>query len=168
MTSSSFLDRLAGLFGGTAPVPAPGADPAPAAPSSSPATPPVGFDFDDERIPDASRDKVLIVRQLVEDVGKRAASGDIANATLLEIQRMHDVHLPQLLKSYIDIPAAHRSEIFRKTGKSASFVLNDGLDKMIERLRSLSRSLAQGDIDAFTDNLRFIEGRYGNDKSPFD
>jgi hypothetical protein len=169
MTTSSFFDRLAGLFSGGAPtapkrpMPAGGLSTA----SSAPARP-VGFDFQDERIPDASRDRVLIVRGLIDDVGRRAASGELANDALLEIQRMHDEHLPRLLQSYIDIPPAHRAEIFRATGKSASFVLNDGLDKMAQRLRTLSRTLAQGDLDNFTRNLRFIETRYGDELSSFD
>ena len=80
---------------------------------------------------------------------------------LIEIHQISDVHLPTLIKSYIDIPAAHRAEVFRKTGRSASFLLNDGLDKMADRLRSMSLSMAQGNIDAFASTMRFIDMRYG-------
>jgi hypothetical protein len=75
---------------------------------------------------------------------------------------MRELHLPQLIASYADIPAAHRAEIFRATGRSASYNLNEGLDRMITRAEALSRSLAQEDINSFADNLRFIERRYGN------
>ena len=75
---------------------------------------------------------------------------------------MRDLHLPQLIASYADIPPAHRAEIFRATGRSASYNLNEGLDRMISRAEALSRSLAQEDINSFADNLRFIERRYGN------
>ena len=39
--------------------------------------------------------------------------------------------------------------LFRTTGRSASFLLNDGLEKLAIRLRTMSRSQAQGNIDAF-------------------
>jgi hypothetical protein len=34
---------------------------------------------------------------------------------------------------------------------------------MVARLETLSRSLAQEDLDSFADNLRFIDHRYGSD-----
>ena len=33
--------------------------------------------------------------------------------------------------------------------------------RIIERLETLSRALAQDNLDSFSDNLRFIETRYG-------
>ncbi len=80
---------------------------------------------------------------------------------------MRDVHLPKLIQSYIDIPVNHRGEIFRKTGKSASFLLGASLDRMQERVDEILRSLAQHDIDAFTNNTKFISERYSDDDNPF-
>ena len=73
---------------------------------------------------------------------------------------MRDQHLPKLVLSYINIPPAHRGEIFRKTGKSASFILNEGLDKMQGSIDEIMRNLAQHDLDTFGTNIRFIEQRY--------
>jgi hypothetical protein len=122
------------------------------------------FDYADTRIPDASRNQIAKVLALIAEI-EAAASGEADwNPLLIEIRQLSEVHLPALIKSYIDIPAAHRAEIFRKTGRSASFLLNDGLDKMNDRLRAMSLSLAQGNIDAFTRNMRFIDMRYGENE----
>ena len=161
MAQPSFLDRLLGLFRGSAPVPPP-------APPSAPAKAKIAFDYSDPRIPDNARPKIETVQGLIADIEARAAVESEWSPVLLELRQMGDVHLPTLLQSYIDIPPAHRAEIFRKTGHSASFALNDGLDRMADRLREMSSSLAQGNLDAFTANMRFIESRYGAGYAPFD
>jgi hypothetical protein len=47
-------------------------------------------------------------------------------------------------------------------------MLHEGLKKMADRLSAMSMSMAQGNIDTFTSNLRFIEARYGEGFSPLD
>ena len=98
---------------------------------------------------------------LVGEIENRAVRDPLLASALTEVRQMHDVHLPQLVTSYADIPPAHRADIFRRTGRSASYVLNKGVEKMIARAEALSRSLAQENIDSFADNLKFIETRYG-------
>jgi hypothetical protein len=99
---------------------------------------------------------------LIADIQARGERDPLLASSLTEVRQMRDLHLPQLIASYADIPPAHRAEIFRATGRSASYNLNEGLDRMISRAEALSRSLAQEDINSFADNLRFIERRYGN------
>lgn len=155
---SSFLERLGKLFG-DAPRPAgTSSPPAPADPAPAP-----GLAADDPRLPDASRPRVARLLALIADLEARSARDPLMASALTEVRQMRDIHLVKLVTSYADIPPAHRAEIFRKTGKSASYVLNEGLDKMIDRLAAMSRDLAQDDIDSFADNLRFIETRYGKD-----
>jgi hypothetical protein len=84
-------------------------------------------------------------------------------SALTEVRQMRDSHLPRLIESYAEIPPAHRAEIFRQTGRSASYNLNQGFERMIARVEALSRTLAQEDLDSFADNLKFIETRYGSD-----
>jgi hypothetical protein len=76
---------------------------------------------------------------------------------LAEVRQMRDTHLPRLIASYAEIPPAHRAEIFRTTGRSASYNPTEAPDRMVTRAETLSRSMAQDDIDSFADNLRFIE-----------
>ena len=150
-----FLDWLAKTFGdGAAPAAAP-----PVVPTAPAAT---GIGADDPRLPDASRPRVAQLVKLLSEIELRAARDPLLASALTEARQMRDSHLTQLVASYADIPPAHRAEIFRQTGKSASYTLNEGLDRMIARAETVSRSMAQENLDSFADNLRFIETRYGN------
>jgi hypothetical protein len=151
---AGFLDRLAGWLGSPA-----RPDPAPA--SSLPPAPPVSAE--DSRLPDASRPLVARLLALIADIEARTHDDALMVSALTEVRQMRDSHLPRLIESYAEIPASHRAEIFRQTGRSASYNLNQGFEKMIARLETLSRNLAQEDLDSFADNLRFIENRYGKD-----
>lgn len=123
-----------------------------------------GLRSDDPRLPDAARPRVARLIALADDVEERARGDALLAAALVEVRQMRHQHLPRLVASYAEIPAAHRAEVFRRTGRSASYDLNSALDRMIARMEGISRSLAQGDIDSFSDNLRFIEDRYGDEE----
>ena len=137
---------------------------APAAPVSAPATdvptPAVAFDFDDERIPDAARDRLGVIAALLDDLMQAAARSPAAAAGLAEATRIRDVYLPELMHSYFAIPAKHRAEIFRETGRSASFLLGERLDKLAARLRETSRVIAQSPLDDFNQKLGFLDSRF--------
>lgn len=162
MARQRFFSRL---FGGSNPPPQADSAPQPAPPVAAPPPPPVPpVDFSDERIPDTSRGRIEKLLAIIASTEAAATNEPAWCPILVELQQLREKHLPILLRSYIEIPAAHRAEVFRKTGRSASFALNEALDKMIERLNTLSQKLAQGNIDAFTSNLRFIDMRYGEDR----
>jgi hypothetical protein len=156
--ASSFWDRLMKALG---PPPAESADPVPeAAPAPSPS-----IDPRDERIPDVTRPKLFQILGMIDETETLAQRHAKFAQYVAEVRQMRDQHLPKLITSYIDIPAQHRAEIFRRTGKSASFVLNEALDRIIKRLDEMGQSIASDDIDTFTQNLGFIEYRYGD--NPF-
>lgn len=155
------MDRLANWLGGGDPPPAP--EPIPGVPPAPPSAP---IAADDPRVPDASRPRVAQLLALAADVEARSRENSALVAARTEVTQIRDTHLPQLIESYASIPASHRAEIFRQTGKSASYSLNEALDRMIARMETLSRSLAQDHIDDFADNLRFIEHRYGGKDEP--
>lgn len=159
MSSDSFIARIAKALRGEA-QPAPSAQP-------PVKVPPVTFDYEDERIPVSAKDRIRRILACLHEVEAALSREDVPAFTRIDIEQMRDEHLPKLVKSYIDIPEAHRSEIFRKTGKSASFVLNGSLDQMQARIDTILRNLAQKDIDAFTNNTRFVGERY-SDSNPFD
>ncbi|RYE61784.1 MAG: hypothetical protein EOO82_01155 [Oxalobacteraceae bacterium] len=133
----------------------------------SSAGPNVVFDYDDERIPSSARDRIRTIQMRLAEIDVAVQRDAVQNSTLTDIQQMRDVHLPKLVASYVDIPAPHRSEIFRRTGKSASFILNESLDQMIIRVDGILKDLAEHDIDAFTDNIQFIGIRYQTERDPF-
>ncbi|WP_242151605.1 hypothetical protein [Sphingomonas sp. BAUL-RG-20F-R05-02] len=151
---TGFLDKLAVWLNGPA-------SPAPAPPRAEPPAPAVSAD--DPRLPDASRPLVARLLALIADIEARSQGDALMVSALTEVRQMRDSHLPRLIESYAEIPPAHRAEIFRQTGRSASYNLNQGFERMIERVETLSRTLAQGDLDSFADNLKFIETRYGKD-----
>jgi hypothetical protein len=157
----SLLGRLGRFLGGDAVPPPP--SPAPAAkPPAAPA-----FDYSDDRIPDSAKAKIARILASIIEVETAMERESLPSFSRVDTDQMRDVHLPKLVQSYIDIPAAHRSEIFRKTGKSASFLLGQSLDTMQTRIDDMLRNLAQHDLDAFTNNTKFIGQRYADDDNPF-
>jgi hypothetical protein len=162
MVTKSLWERLVGAFRPAAPSEPAAARPT-AVPPTAPAEPP--FNYDDPRIPQASRERVRLIRTLADDLEKRAGERGLSHE-LAELERLRSAHLPKLLQSYIDIPPEHRAQVFRETGRSASYLLDERLDKMLDRLEDISSMLARGNVDAFTQNIHFIDARYG--PSPFD
>jgi hypothetical protein len=145
--------------------PEPGSAPAPtAAPPPAPRKP--AFDYDDQRVPTGARDKIRTILSSLAEVEGMMDREQVQAVSRTEIELMRDEHLPKLVKSYIDIPSAHRAEIFRKTGKSASFILEESLGTMQARIDEIARNLAQHDLDAFSSNAAFISRRY-SDNDPF-
>ena len=157
---TGFLDRLAGWLSG--PI-----EPLPATTTGIPAAPSApAISADDPRLPEASRPLVARLLALIAEIEARTHDDTLMISAATEVRQMRDDHLPRLVESYAEIPASHRAEIFRQTGRSASYNLNQGFERMIARLEALSRSLAQEDLDSFADNLRFIENRYGKGDDP--
>jgi hypothetical protein len=160
MSDDGIFSRIARALSGA---PSPSLPPVPAAP----AIPPVEIDYEDDRVPSGAKERIRRILACLVDAEKAMAREQIPGFTQVDVIQMREQHLPKLVKSYIDIPAEHRSEIFRKTGKSASFILNESLDQMQHKVDEILRNLAQHDIDAFTNNTKFIGQRY-SDNNPFD
>jgi hypothetical protein len=132
---------------------------------ASPA-PPMDDPSVDERLPQSSLDRVVEIRALSADLEAHCRDGGLIGE-MIELQRLRTSHLPQLLRSYVSIPPAHRAEVFRETGRSASYLLNERLDKILGRLHEMSKQLARGNLDQFTQNIRFVDKNYGS-SGPFD
>lgn len=170
MARLSFIDRLRAFFG--FPVRAESAaDALPPPPSSAPSPPPFPSPSPDQsyggRLPESSQRMVQEINALLSELERRAQGQSLFEETI-ELQRLKSTHLPSLLQSYVSIPPEHRGEVFRETGRSASYLLNERLGKILERLKEMSRQLARGNLNAFTENIRFIDMRYDAMSSPFD
>jgi hypothetical protein len=162
----SILRRLGRMLGGdTTSQISPSAGSGGATPTAD--SKPAGFDYGDERIPASAKSSIERILSSIVAVEKAMDREAIPSFSRVDVQQMRDVHLPKLVQSYIDIPADHRGEIFRKTGKSASFLLGQSLATMQARVDEILRNLAQNDIDAFTNNTQFIGQRYSDDDNPF-
>ena len=143
-----------------------GAAPAPA-PVETAAPSPPPFDFDDPRIPDTSRERLDTIRSLFTELAGGDPQTPAAVGGQVEAERIRDVYLPELMRSYFAIPPQHRAEIFRATGRSASFLLNERLDKLAARLREISRRIAQSPLDSFNQNLGFLDSRFDDPDAIF-
>lgn len=166
MAERSFMDRLRAFFG--FPVRAESEDARGADALPPPAAPPPSADQSyGGRLPESSQGMVREINALLTELERRAHGKSLFEETI-ELQRLKTTHLPSLLQSYVEIPPEHRAEVFRETGRSASYLLNERLGKILERLHDLSRQLARGNLNAFTENIRFIDMRYDAMSSPFD
>jgi hypothetical protein len=145
-----------------------GSSPEAAPPAASPAPPPAPrVDFDDQRLPENARKEAKSIADMISRLMTQADQSAFDRIVLGELVQLRDEHLPKLLRSYIDVPAEHRKEIFKKTGRSASFVLEEALGKMRTRVEAMSRDLAQSELDAFANNADFVSRRYGKVEDPF-
>jgi hypothetical protein len=164
MTKRSLMDSLRDFFAGEPDEEEVRYEPRTVTPD--PAGPALGAGWK-ERIPQSSLQRVLAIRDLVKDLEKETGERGM-QTELDELGRIKATHLPRLIQSYIEIPEQHRADVFRETGKSASFLLNESLDKMLARLRDISSQLARGNITTFAENVRFVDLYYEQSKGPFD
>jgi hypothetical protein len=124
-------------------------------------------DFDDPRLPERARQQSRGIDETISDLLARNGNAAFDQILIAELRQMRDEHLPKLLRSYIDVPQQHRKEIFKNTGRSASYLLEEALDKMRGRVNAISRDLAQSELDAFSNNTEFVNRRYGRIDDPF-
>lgn len=169
MTKRSLMDNLRAFFSGddeaSPSAPPPGAANA-GVPKAGPSADPLDSNWK-QLIAKSSLERVLSIRDLVRDLEKETTTRGM-QTELDELGRIKGTHLPRLIQSYIEIPEQHRADVFRETGKSASFLLNESLDKMLARLRDISSQLAKGNITTFAENVRFVDLYYEQSKGPFD
>ena len=122
---------------------------------------PVYSDPDMPGLPNDARPLVRTINEMMAAIDKRIGDDVLGQPLIIEVEQMRDRHLPKLLRSYCEIPAPSRREIFNKTGKSASVHLADSLRAIRQRLEDISRDLSREHLDTFEDNARFITRTYG-------
>ena len=135
------------------------------APVAAPPAP--ALNLNDERLPKSARELAAAISERIERLLNDTSHTPLEQAMLSELATMRDVHLPKLLRSYIGIPPEHRKEIFKQTGRSASYLLEETLGQMGTKVEAISRDLAQNDINAFANNAEFVSRRYGRVEDPF-
>ena len=169
MTKKGLFDSLRDFFASPQPTPGPAAEEVPddiwQSPESRRREEKLTAEWR-EKLPTSSWERVVLIRDQIGEL-ERAAATRKMQVELDELGRIKATHLPTLLKSYIEIPPDHRAEVFRETGKSASFLLNESLDKLLARLREIGSQLAKGDINKFAENIRFVDLYYDQSKDPF-
>jgi len=169
VTKKGLFDSLRDFFASPPPTPGPTAEEVPddiwQSPESRRREEKLTAEWRD-KLPTSSWERVVVIREQIGEL-ERVTAARKMQVELDELGRIKSTHLPTLLKSYIEIPADHRAEVFRETGKSASFLLNDSLDKLLARLREIASQLAKGNITNFAENIRFVDLYYDQSKDPF-
>lgn len=122
---------------------------------------PVSSDPDMEGLPDGVRPLVRTINDKIMMIDRRIGQDVLGQPLIIEVEQIRDRHMPKLLRSYVEIPADHRREIFNKTQKSASVHLAESLRAIEERLDDISKDLSREHLDTFEDNARFITRTYG-------
>lgn len=141
--------------------------PAPAAEMTAQNKPePVYSDPEMPGIPDSSRPLVKEINEYLRNINKRLEGDVLGQPIVIETEQIRDRHLPKLLRSYVEIPAQHRRDIFNNTGKSASVHLSESLEAILKRLREIDKDLSREHIDTFEDNARFVQRTYGRNDDP--
>jgi hypothetical protein len=112
-------------------------------------------------LPNDARPLVRSINEMIIAIDRRIGDDVLGQPLIIEVEQLRDRHLPKLLRSYVEIPAENRREMFAKTGKSASVHLSDSLKAIRQRLEDISRDLSREHLDTFEDNARFITRTYG-------
>ena len=115
---------------------------------------------DDPHLPESLRKRAATIAEASARIEAALERRPVAAFDRPDFARIRDRHAQEILRAYLALPEAHRAEIFRKTGKSASFIAAERLDTLICRLGAIETALAQRDIDTFAATMRFIETAY--------
>tara|TARA_B000000460_G_scaffold242924_1_gene211213 strand:- start:196 stop:900 length:705 start_codon:yes stop_codon:yes gene_type:complete len=118
-------------------------------------------------VPSGAQDRIRRILASLEGVQVAMSREEIPSFNRVDAEQMRDLHLPKLVKIYIDIPAAPRPEICTEQENRRVFRLNESLDQIKSKIDDILRNLAQHDIDAFTNNILFIVQKYLDSNGPF-
>lgn len=83
----------------------------------------------------------------------------------IEVRKLVGEYLPETVATYRKLPSHLRSEK-RADGKSPDEQLTENLGKISKEIDGITRTLAQGDLDALSVRGRFLEYKYGDPESP--
>ncbi len=78
------------------------------------------------------------------------------------VERTVDDYLPAALRSYLNLPAAYRSVPLPEAGgKTASQVLSDQLDLLLQRMHQVVDATYKKDLQALLVHGRFLDSKFG-------
>jgi hypothetical protein len=119
-----------------------------------------------ERVPPKCREAAQAILGEIETLRGRLAGRGPSDALVAEVESIRTRHLADAMTKYVEIPPEHRAEYFRRTGRSASFQLEETLGILSKRLQQVSVTLANERIDSFSNSNTFINEQFG-DRDPF-
>lgn len=114
------------------------------------------------RLPQDLFDKVRAVVAAIDDILPVYRASDLGSQDRFVVERTADDYLPSAVHSYLRLPAAYRSiSLADADGKTASQVLSDQLDLLIQRMRQVADVAYRKDVDALIVHGRFLHSKFG-------
>jgi hypothetical protein len=95
----------------------------------------------------------------LDALGRQLEGLDPAIPAVGEVRKLVGEHLPELVSAYTSIPPHLRGEA--RGGRTADEQLADSLGKISAEIDSVSRQLAEGQIDNLAIRTRYLDYRYG-------
>lgn len=95
----------------------------------------------------------------LDALGRQIEGLDPAIPAVGEVRKLVGEHLPELVSAYTSIPPHLRGEA--RGGRTADDQLADSLGKISAEIDSVSRQLAEGQIDNLAIRTRYLDYRYG-------
>ncbi len=108
--------------------------------------------------------------KLVDDIGvqldalaPQLQQLDERQPAALEVRKLVGEHLPELITGYQRIPASLRKE--KRNGSTPDAQLEDGLKVISKEIDTVTRQLANGELDKLAVRGRFLEMKYIGEES---
>lgn len=115
-----------------------------------------------KRVLPETRDKIESIARLVIDLLPRVKNDPRHRHVL--VQTAVD-YLPSMLEHYLNLPAAFARFHPLQNGKTARQLLIEQLTLMEEQLQNIARDIYTGDTDALLAHSRFLNEKFGSDKT---
>jgi hypothetical protein len=112
-------------------------------------------------LPAPALDLVSQIGSQLDSLATQLDRVDEQAPALAQVRQLVGEHLPNLVKSYTDIPPALRKEAH--AGTSPDQQLTESLGKISGEITSVTRQLAEGQLDALAIQTRYLDYKYGED-----
>jgi hypothetical protein len=107
-------------------------------------------------------EKVRQVEAAVRDILPAFSRSDLEPRDRFAVERTVDDYLPSALQSYLRLPPAFRFVPLPEAGgRTASQVLSDQLDLLLQRMRQVTDAAYRNDVEALLVHGRFLQSKFG-------
>lgn len=114
-----------------------------------------------KRLPDAAQASLLSIQATLADLLPRLRELEVSGALSVEsaftVEETLRRYLPEMLTSYLKLPAAFAKTQPMQDKRTAAQILVDQLHMLDESLKQIARESFAGDVEALVNSGRFLE-----------
>ncbi len=114
-----------------------------------------------KRLPDAAQASLLSIQATLADLLPRLRELEVSGALSVEsaftVEETLRRYLPEMLTSYLKLPAAFANTQPMQGKRTAAQILVDQLQMLDESLKQIARESFAGDVEALVNSGRFLE-----------